>query len=128
MFLKKSNFFSKISIKILLWYSAIFISNAIFLFLLAYFIVSATLRDKESTSISLEMEKILLDVQKYGMSNVNKHISHKEKEDFFIEILVKNKPVYINDNFKKLQPESKIIAKAKLKNTFFYYQIKREDV
>jgi len=119
MFLKKSNFFSKISIKILLWYSAIFISNAIFLFLLAYFIVSATLRDKESTSISLEMEKILLDVQKYGMSNVNKHISHKEKEDFFIEILVKNKPVYINDNFKKLQPESKIIAKAKLKNTFF---------
>ncbi|MGC8791051.1 MAG: ATP-binding protein [Desulfurella sp.] len=119
MFLKKSNFFSKISVKILLWYSAIFISNAIFLFLLAYFIVSATLRDKETTSISLEMEKILLDIQKYGLSNIDKHISHKEKEDFVIEILFKNKPLYVSENFKKLELGNKIIENIKSKKKFF---------
>ncbi len=119
MFLKKSNFFSKISVKILLWYSAIFISNAIFLFLLAYFIVSATLRDKETTSISLEIEKILLDVQKYGLSNVDKHISHKEKENFVIEILLKNKPLYVSENFRKLELGNKIIENIKSKKKFF---------
>ncbi len=121
MFLKKNKFFSfnKISIKILLWYSVIFISNAIFLFLLAYFIISATLRDKESTSVSLEMEKILLDIQKYGVSNINKHISHKEKEAFFIEVVLKDKVKYINDNFKNFKPNSNIIEKAKMAQNFF---------
>ncbi len=119
MFLKKNSFFSKISIKILLWYSAIFISNAIFLFLLAYFIVSATLRDKETTSISLEMEKVLLNVQKYGIANIEKHISHKEKEDFFIEVFVKDKPIYTNEVFKNLPPKNLINKKIQSKKTFF---------
>ncbi|MGC8503053.1 sensor histidine kinase [Desulfurella sp.] len=119
MFLKKNSFFSKISVKILLWYSAIFISNAIFLFLLAYFIVSATLRDKETTSISLEMEKVLLDAQKYGITNIRKHISHKEKENFFIEVFIKNKPIYTNEIFKNLPPKKIIIEKIQSKKTFF---------
>ncbi len=119
MFLKKNSFFSKISVKILVWYSAIFISNAIFLFLLAYFIVSATLRDKETTSISLEMEKVLFDAQKYGISNVRKHISHKEKEDFFIEVLLGNKPVYINESFRSLPPKNLLSEKVQSKKTFF---------
>lgn len=119
MFLKKNSFFSKISVKILLWYSAIFISNAIFLFLLAYFIVSATLRDKETTSISLEMEKVLLDAQKYGIANIKKHISHKEKEDFFIEVLMENKPIYTNESFKNLPPSNLISEKIQSKKTFF---------
>lgn len=119
MFLKKNSFFSKISVKILLWYSAIFISNAIFLFLLAYFIVSATLRDKETTSISLEMEKVLLDAQKYGISSIKKHISHKEKEDFFIEVFLKNKPIYTNESFKNLPPNNLISEKIQSKKTFF---------
>ncbi|WP_272979337.1 sensor histidine kinase [Desulfurella multipotens] len=87
--------------------------------MLAYFIVSATLRDKETTSISLEMEKILLDIQKYGLSNIDKHISHKEKEDFVIEILFKNKPLYVSENFKKLELGNKIIENIKSKKKFF---------
>ncbi|WP_291494109.1 HAMP domain-containing sensor histidine kinase [Desulfurella sp.] len=87
--------------------------------MLAYFIVSATLRDKETTSISLEIEKILLDVQKYGLSNVDKHISHKEKENFVIEILLKNKPLYVSENFRKLELGNKIIENIKSKKKFF---------
>lgn len=63
--------------RLILWYSSIFISSSILLFLLAYFLVSLTVRDQDRKMIQLKSNEYALMEQAEGIDALSREI-HQE--------------------------------------------------
>jgi signal transduction histidine kinase len=91
MFLKSlSRFTRATAFRLTLWYSSIFILSSLSLFLLAYFLVSLTVRDQDKKMIQLKINEYVLMEQAEGTDALLKEIRQEHSSNqlagFFVRV------------------------------------------
>ncbi len=90
MFLKNLSIFTRtIAFRLTLWYSSIFILSSLALFLLAYFLVSLTVRDQDQKMIQLKINEYLLMEQAEGTDALIKEIRQEHPSNRLAGFLVR---------------------------------------
>jgi len=113
MFLKNLSIFTRTTaFRLTLWYSSIFILSSLALFLLAYFLVSLTVRDQDQKMIRLKINEYVLMEQAEGTDALLKEIRQEHSSNrlagFFVRVAdPQNRTLVLTvpRHFKKTNPK-----------------------